>query len=139
MSPHQLQALADRLLDTARARYVREGRLESIAYLHVGGVPTSIAVTLADNEDRAVVRRIFEAAALEGAEACALVTEARTRTGNLLLVVEAASPAGHTVRELVIEPTPEGMSLRSRGPADPGATPLLAGLRWPGRPGPGAP
>ncbi len=139
MSPDELQALADRLLETARARYLREGRHESIAYLHVGGIPTSIAVSLTDSEDRAVVRRIFEAAAREGAEACALVTEARGRTGDLLLVVETASPAGHILRELIIDPTPEGMRLMARGSADPGAAPLLAGLRWPGQPGPTAP
>lgn len=136
MAPEDLHALAERLLDTARERLLREGAHESIAYLHVGGVPTSIAVTLADAEARAVVRRIFEAAAHEGAEACALVTEGRSRAGEALLVVEAASRDGHTFRELIVERAPDGLRLTARGSADPGVSPLLTGLVWPGTSGP---
>lgn len=136
MAPEDLHALTERLLDTARERFLGDGAHESIAYLHVRGVTTFIAVKLSAAEDRAVVRRIFEAAAREGAEACALVTEARSGTGETLLVVEAASRDGHTLRELIVERTREGTSLRAKGPADPGASPLLAGLLWPGRSGP---
>ncbi len=136
MTPEDLHTLTERLLVTARERFLRDGAHEGIAYLHVRGVPTSIAITLAVAEDRAVVRRIFEAAARDGAEACALVTEARSRTGEGLLVVEAASRDGHMLRELIVERSREGNRLRAKGPAEPGASPLLAGLPWPGRSGP---
>src|SRR3990172_10230420 len=101
MAPGDLHALTERLLDTARERFLRDGAHEGIAYLLVRGVHTSIAVTLAAAEDRAVVRRIFEAAAREGAEACALVTGARSRTGEGLLVVGGAPRDGDTPPGLI--------------------------------------
>src|SRR3990172_3522760 len=115
MAPGDLHALTERLLDTARERFLRDGAHEGIAYLLVRGVHTSIAVTLAAAEDRAVVRRIFEAAAREGAEACALVTGARSGGGGAPLVGGAPSRDGHTLRELIVERTREGNRLRAKG------------------------
>ena len=90
MAPGALHALTERLLDTARERFLRDGAHEGIAYLLVRGGHTSIAVTLAAAEDRAVVRRIFEAAAREGAEAWGLGAEGgRGGAGEPRLTPEA--------------------------------------------------
>jgi hypothetical protein len=148
----------ERLTRAARRAFPNRDHGETSAQLVIGGFPITFDVPNAP-EARAGLRALLEVAVRGGAEMCSIVEEAWMAGGDLdimarieawrksgrsleefpgrqeVLLIEAASPAGHLRREFLIVRQGETVRLKP-SPRVPGITagfdPLLVGLPWPG-------
>jgi hypothetical protein len=143
---------------SARRDFTQQDHQATSAQVVIDGFPITFEVPNSPDA-RMGLRALFQVVARGGAEICSVVEEAWMAGGDLdimakieawrrsgrsleefpgrqeVLMIEAASPAGHLRREFLV--AREGKTVRFRPtPRAPGITPgldpLLAGLPWPG-------